>query len=376
MKTIRFFSLVVAIAMATGANAQTMKVTANGINMNKLTSVVQSGTGDAFHVVTNQSLGNQLVAGADLIWGCLYTAQPNNPGLFSLTSYSAGFSWYPCFTVRANGNVGIFNANPTQALVVGSAGTPKQVAVNGTIVLGSDSRLKEDIQNLSVGALGKLKGLQGVSYRLKSETPALSIPAKLRNDSSFMRLMQAQPATLQKAADPVATRKHYGFVAQDVQKVFPELVYETDTTGMLSVDYIGMIPVLLEGIKEQQTQIENQQIQIEELQEQLAAVQQILENGGGQLSLARVQEKAVLYQNSPNPFNQSTEIRFYIPTDVQTATIYIYDINGLQKTKYPIAGREEGSITISGATLDAGSYFYTLVCDGAPVASKQMVLTK
>lgn len=360
-----------------------MTVNGGGINMNKLTSVVQSGTGDAFHVVTNQSLGNQLVAGADLIWGCLYTAQPNNPGLLSLTSYSAGFSWNPCFTVRANGNVGIFNPNPTQALVVGSAGTSKQVAVNGTIVLGSDSRLKEDIQNLSVGTLGKLKGLQGVSYRLKSETPALSIPAKLRNDSNFMRLMQAQPATLQKAADPVATRKHYGFVAQDVQKVFPELVYETDTTGMLSVDYIGMIPILLEGVKEQQTQIESQQtqiesqqMQIEELQEQLAAVLQILENGGGQLSLARVQEKAVLYQNSPNPFNQSTEIRFYIPTDVQTATIYIYDINGLQKTKYPIAGREEGSITISGATLDAGSYFYTLVCDGAPVASKQMVLTK
>ena len=262
-------------------------------------------------------------------------------------------------------------------MVVGSASIPRQVVVNGVLTHGSDSRMKEDIQNIGTGALAKLRALQGVSYRLKKEAPASEIPAKLRNDSSFMRTMSARPALLANEPDPVADKRHYGFVAQDVKEVFPELVYESDSAGLLSVDYIGMIPILLEGMKEQQAQIDQQQQQIEELQEQLVAVQQVLENAGGAITLsADVKEKPVLYQNTPNPFDQSTEIRFYVPEEVRTATIYIYDINGFQKAKYPITVRQEGSITVHGSTLDAGSYFYTLVCDSAPVASKQMVLTK
>jgi len=37
----------------------------------------------------------------------------------------------------------------------------------------------------------------------------------------------------------------YGLIAQEVQKEFPEMVYEED--GYLSVDYIQMIPVLVEA---------------------------------------------------------------------------------------------------------------------------------
>lgn len=371
------FFVAVATVSATCAQAQVMKVTDDRISLNTATCVAQSGTGDVFNVVTDNAVETHLDVGSDLIWGCFYTPQPNNPGIFSLTSYSATFGWQPCFTVRANGNVGIFNSNPQQALVVGSESIPKQVVVNGVLTHGSDSRMKEDIQNIGTGILAKLQSLQGVSYRLKKEAPVYEIPAKLRNDSSFMRTMSAQPSLLSNEPDPVADKRHYGFVAQDVKEVFPELVYESDSAGLLSVDYIGMVPILLEGMKEQQAQIDQQQQQIEELQEQLAAVQQVLENASGEISfVARTKEKAVLYQNTPNPFYQSTEICFYIPEEVQTAIIYIYDINGFQKAKYSIAIRQEGSITIDGSTLDAGSYFYTLVCDGTPIASKQMVLTK
>ena len=40
-----------------------------------------------------------------------------------------------------------------------------------------------------------------------------------------------------------------GFLAQDVQKIFPELVY-ADKNGILSIDYIALIPVLVESLKE------------------------------------------------------------------------------------------------------------------------------
>jgi hypothetical protein len=46
-----------------------------------------------------------------------------------------------------------------------------------------------------------------------------------------------------------------GFIAQEVENLIPELV-KTDSEGMKSVDYIGVIPVLVEALKNQQKQID------------------------------------------------------------------------------------------------------------------------
>ena len=52
-----------------------------------------------------------------------------------------------------------------------------------------------------------------------------------------------------------------GFIAQDVQKIIPELVKEVDTLHTenethLTLDYVKLVPVLVEAVKEQQEQIE------------------------------------------------------------------------------------------------------------------------
>ena len=46
-------------------------------------------------------------------------------------------------------------------------------------------------------------------------------------------------------------KKQYGFIAQQIQEIIPELV-NTDENNGLSVNYIGVIPILVEAIKEQQ----------------------------------------------------------------------------------------------------------------------------
>jgi hypothetical protein len=48
----------------------------------------------------------------------------------------------------------------------------------------------------------------------------------------------------------------YGLIAQEVEKVFPEMVKPIDSNGYKGVDYVKLIPVLVEAIKEQQKQIE------------------------------------------------------------------------------------------------------------------------
>lgn len=59
-------------------------------------------------------------------------------------------------------------------------------------------------------------------------------------------------------------RKKYGFSAQEIQKIFPEVVYEDDA-GILSIDYIAFIPLILEGMKIQQAQIEELQKEVDAL---------------------------------------------------------------------------------------------------------------
>ena len=59
-----------------------------------------------------------------------------------------------------------------------------------------------------------------------------------------------------------------GLIAQEVQQYFPELVRE-DEYGILSVNYNGLIPVLLEGHKEQEAQIKELKSQIKNQSDQL-----------------------------------------------------------------------------------------------------------
>ena len=59
-----------------------------------------------------------------------------------------------------------------------------------------------------------------------------------------------------------------GVVAQEVEKVLPELV-NTDENGYKSVEYANLTPVLIEAIKEQQAIIDQQNKRIENLEKML-----------------------------------------------------------------------------------------------------------
>lgn len=107
---------------------------------------------------------------------------------------------------------------------------------NGTIYmdnysLTSDKRLKTDLKNLS-GSLAKLSQLQGYSYR-------------------WLDTIRTQ--TLQT-----------GLIAQEVEKLFPELV-NTDDKGYKSMNYNGLIPHLIEAVKE----LKGQTAEIAELRKEL-----------------------------------------------------------------------------------------------------------
>jgi hypothetical protein len=88
------------------------------------------------------------------------------------------------------------------------------------------------------------------------------------------------------------------------------------------------------------------------------------------------QKAAILYQNVPNPFNQSTLIKCFIPEQNKIANLLVFDMNGILKRTIPVNGKGEQNININGKELVAGMYFYSLIIDGREIDTKKMILTE
>ncbi len=233
------------------------------------------------------------------------------------------------------------------------------VQVHGLFVQ-SDERLKEDIEPVE-DVLSALSTLEPVTYRLKSHR-ASTRPMDLTASTKDREIMDHYYRSLEQGSE------RYGFLAQNVEEAFPQLVH-TDADGMMSVDYIGLIPVLVECINELQAQLS-------ELKGGTETPVALTSQQAGIDEAAIGLTSAKLYQNAPNPWSSETVIRYCLPQNVVTADIYIYDMEGKQLKRIAATGRGESQVTLTAHDLKAGMYLYALVADGKLIDSKQMILTK
>jgi len=224
----------------------------------------------------------------------------------------------------------------------------------------SDEIFKKNIQKLDgTNLLTKLKKIEGKKYEFKSKAELGQILKKDINDSI---------TTIPNFPEG----EQYGLIAQEIEVEFPELVKLDSITMIRAINYNGMIPILLEALKAQQAQIENLQRQIEDCCNNNNNLKSSsLENNQTKTDL----NGAKLYQNTPNPFNIQTIIRFEIPGTVQNAQLHISNMNGTLLKTFDINQRGSGNVTINGNELNAGMYMYTLVADGKEVDTKKMILT-
>lgn len=119
-----------------------------------------------------------------------------------------------------------------------STNTNALLVVNGAIKAkgldyNSDSRLKTNITALSSKHWEELRP---VSYHWNAE-------GKAQGGSDALQ---------------------FGFIAQEVEKVYPNLV-STDQNGYKSVNYVALIPILTEALKEEKLRNDAQQKEIDEL---------------------------------------------------------------------------------------------------------------
>jgi hypothetical protein len=238
----------------------------------------------------------------------------------------------------------------------------------------SDMRLKKNVVSLSDmkdgkgAALCNLMDLDVIEYNL-------SIPREELSDRKDNPMAAEGRARYEERKKAEESKKHYGLSAQELQKVYPDLVQEGQD-GYLAVNYTELVPILIRSIQELKAELDDLKGNADGTQQTEAArrARQSTATGIGD-DAASTATQATLYQNSPNPFTSQTVIRFSLPENAPASYIYIFDMQGKMVKQLPVNASMQ-SVIINGYELQAGIYLYSLVVGGKEIDTKRMITTK
>jgi hypothetical protein len=202
------------------------------------------------------------------------------------------------------------------------------------------------------------------------------------------KVMQLDVKKYHFVANKPEDKKHYGMIAQETEKIFPEVVYHKKMDGnneLYTMNYSAFGVIAIKAIQEQQKKIEEQEQTNQQQQQKIISLEEritkleaaISNNSLNSTSNSSMIKKEIsgpsLEQNQPNPFNQNTLIRYHLPQGA-SGEINLYDANGtLVKT---LKANESGQAIINSSDLKTGTYLYTLIANKKTVGSKKLVVLK
>ena len=269
--------------------------------------------------------------------------------------YSPTFMYSGRFAGFFNGNVRV-----SAGMLIGSLYTPYYYnGANGNTPSGST--LLAENENRTLDKLLQVQAIQFMrdkrELEVEEECPIVSEDEK-KSD------MNNEKRTITCRTDLPAVQ--YGLVAEQLKKVYPELVYE-DIEGNVSINYIEMIPLLVQSISELSSELaELKGTSKKKVKAQTTAIEETVEDI----------DQVRMDQNKPNPFSGSTVITLNVPETVKQANIFIYDLSGKQIQSVPVTERGETNITVYASGLSAGMYIYTLVVDGQVKVTRRMIVSE
>jgi|GEM_PF-1454342 len=237
------------------------------------------------------------------------------------------------------------------------------IGTTGSLFELSDARLKTNVEEVKNG-LALVKELRPVTYNYQSN-PHI---------------------------DMNENRMQYGFIAQEVEDIMPgstkafqtpSTEFTRDEEGHLrpvaresaeykALNYTQLIPVLTQAIQEQQEIIDAQAQELSEIKQLLVDAGLVEKNTADNVSV----EGTMLYQNRPNPFNNTTEIPYFLKENTSAQIVVFEMATGAAVKTFEVSGQGHGKVTMEAGTLPSGSYTYSLMIDGKSVSSKIMLITK
>lgn len=231
-------------------------------------------------------------------------------------------------------------------------------SINGIILTNSANQSSiQTFSETSESVSDKIKNIDLISYYKPVQTTASNLSINASDTVSSI----PEP-TLIELQD--MSKKHYGISAEQLEDIYPDLVYE-DADGNKSINYVEMIPLLLQSINELNAKIDNLEKQNNNLRTRSSGLNEVTNMSDITIS-----------QNKPNPFNNTTSIKTNIPETANIASIFVYDLSGKQIKQIEITDKGEATIIISASDFDAGMYIYSLIVDNKVIDSKRMIVTK
>lgn len=252
------------------------------------------------------------------------------------------------------------NVKATGSIVAGST-------IQGALLgeSASSSNSSEGGQSLrGISMANNLSGLNVTTYQ--KERPAIPVVEDIIDDLSGDTINRGVIPEPDVMDEQFYAKSHYALDADKLEEVFPDLVY-VNKDGSKVINYVEMIPLLVQSINELNEKIEV--LQGQSSGRAKAAVRGTTGVDGSSIS----QNK--LYQNTPNPFKETTTIHFTLADDARNAYIYIFDMTGKPVKKLPISSGMD-SVSFGGYEIGEGMFLYSLVVNGQEIDTKRMIITK
>lgn len=286
----------------------------------------------------------------------------NTCGVLNMVPRLTGANTYGCGQIFDNGTgVGIGSTGPFAYSTstwrsTGTAATGTlRVRVSGVVaatgfIATSDKTLKSEIKSIE-NPNKLIEALEGKSYLWSNE---------------FIK------------ESGVDNGRHYGFLAQEVEKVLPEAIVR-DENGRYGVEYNAFIPILVESQKEIIKENRELKTRLSVMEEKFVllekSISQICENGCA--GLTRVTEENKLYQSIPNPTDKDALVNYFLVNTNSKAQIVLFSQEGKDLESHNLEQKVgSGSIRLSLDGLANGTYMYSLIVDNKVIDTKRLQIIK
>ena len=245
---------------------------------------------------------------------------------------------------------------------------PSASSANSAQALSLSEKDEESVSDklLSVQAIQFVREEETGRVKPSDSSAKLAKEMTLSEDAEMDDVVEVEMEAPQYETEMV---KHYGLDGAQLKAAFPELVAE-DSQGNYSVNYVEMVPLLLQSIRELKAEVEELKGEKNGGVQRLNAKATSIESESESTDIVRMS------QNKPNPFSESSVITLSIPEGTKSAAIYVYDLSGKQVKSIPVDKRGETDITLYASDLPEGMFVYSLVTDGTVAATRRMMVVK
>jgi hypothetical protein len=235
------------------------------------------------------------------------------------------------------------------------------------------------------GAAGTIGGSFVVSDLIVKNNPT-----QIANSSEIINSLQPKSYTYKTSQYPNLNMPpgiHFGLLANNVAAILPHAVKRghvqqmkdslgnvlSDSLSFDMVNYIELIPILIDYVKLQQLSIDSLKGQLNNC----CGYQKSIEHSERtsthlSVTIDKIND-CILFQNIPNPFGDKTQIKVLRSDITSKAEIVISTLNGLEIQRIILGNTNENIIDIDCSSLSNGIYLFSLLVNDEISDTKRMI---